>query len=214
MREMDTMLSDLAPILIFDSREEYFPSTIDYYLANSEVIYPEGNISEELGIVDIPTIPPRCTIQMRNSDCRFGFNTPSDMSKIPYYIHRIEDATNCAWKLSYFVFFPSQGPDYLCGCIPWWTSTTANLHSVELTVDKDTMKLRRVCLDGEEENFKYVELFDGHIMVYCNLYSHSLSLTPQYSFCDYHNEKGHVIQPKFFDHVDPLILDALTKLVI
>ena len=211
------LLSAMAPTLIFDSREEYFPSTIDYYLANSDAIYTDGHTIDRLAVIDIPSLPPTCTIQMRNepdtAHCRFGFNTPVDMDKIPYYTHKVEDATNCAWKLTYFVFFPSQGPDYLCGCIPWWTSTTSNLHSVELTVDKDSKKLRRICLDGEETDLKTVELFGGHPMIYCNLYTHTLSLVPQYSFCGYHDEKGRILRPKFLESIDPLILATLSKLV-
>lgn len=210
------LMVEMAPILMFDSREEYFPSTIDYYLANSDAISADGHmdtiVTTGLGMIDIPSLPSTCTIQLRNSDCRFGFNNPVDMAKIPYYTHKVEDATNCAWKISYFVFFPSQGPDYLCGCIPWWTSTTSNLHSIELTVDKDTNKLRRICLDGEEEILKHVELFEGRPMIYCSLYTHHLSLVPQNSFCNYHDEKGYILCPKFFETVDPLTLATFLKL--
>jgi hypothetical protein len=205
------VLQKVVPYILFDSREEYYPSPIEFYTANCDVIGPDGNVLENVDMNDLKSLPASCRLQLCNSESRYGFSDESDLNKVPFYTQVIQD--HDMLRLIYVLFFPSKGPDYLCGCVPWWTSHTSNIHSVEIDVDKYTPNhIRRITIEGNDYSPKILERFDGHPMLYCNLYSHELSPYPQVSLCYCHDEKGHILKSKFIEPIDTVTLSRLINL--
>jgi hypothetical protein len=204
------VLQKFVPYILFDSREEYYPSPIEFYIANCNIIGPDGNILKNVDMTNLKSIPASHRLQLCNPESRYGFNVESDLNKVPFYTQVIQD--HDMLRLIYVLFFPSKGADYICGCIlghiPWWTpdiSNTSNVQSVEIDVDKYTPNhIRKITINGDEYNPKILERFDGHPMLYCNLYNHELSPYPQVSFCYCHDEKGHILKSKFIEPIDKL----------
>ena len=77
------LLKKFQPIVIFDSREIFFPCDIDYYLSNSTCLDQNDFIcSDNLNSFNNS---PNSLITVSNKKCLVGYNQSYDLYNAPFY---------------------------------------------------------------------------------------------------------------------------------
>ena len=171
-RQIQSILEHHAPIIFFHSNEEYFPSTIEYFLANCE---------ETDAFYDICN-PSSQSFNVHNSDCKFGFRHQSELSQAPYYVTYTTDVTkSSSVTILYYLFFPHTESRYFCNF-----GNTNELYptteSIKITIVGD--KVTHVEVQSQHIPLQEIEWFQGKIVLYCTKSSHKLCTKAPNSICN------------------------------
>lgn len=203
------LLNRFKPRIVFDSREVFFPSSVEYYLANSESDEKKMSISatDNLDMDNIHKLSEHTNIRAYNKDCLAGFHTASDISDAPMYGTVSEREK--IWLLQYVLFFPYRGPYYLCGCLPICGNAEVNIRFIYMMVDKKTEDLIGVYCDGTASFIKPKQLhkIDDTVILYSALYTHVIYPHPgsypnSIFLYDENDENGLVWSPKRLEYID------------
>jgi len=205
------LLQRFKPRIIFDSREIFFPSSVEYYLANSDSDNNNNNVpnfmSSNFDIDNIHKLSEHTQIRAYNKECLAGFNTASDINDAPLY--GTVSSREKIWLLQYVAFFPYRGPYYCCGCLPICGNSEVNTRFIYMMVDKKTEELLGVYFDGTASFMKPKELhkIEDTVILYSALYTHVLYPHPgsypnSIFLYDENDERGLTWSPKQVEYID------------
>ena len=196
------ILNQYKPIIYFDSHEQYYPSTIEYYLANAEgfdykdsLIYSIGEINSN----NIHQVYNKHLLQfkLKNKTALNGFQQESDIVSCPFYgtvidniklneikddglikiLNPNQDASSILLRYSFF--YPARGPLYLFRFIPICLPTEVDVVHIDIYIDRYTKELQYIyfpILDIKvpKENLEFQDSQDSHVKLYASLYDHYL----------------------------------------
>jgi hypothetical protein len=212
--EFESILKRFAPMILFDTNERYYPSTLEYYLANSES--NDNNISDTTLDQMIQLISTnQGSFVLKNPTCKYGFCTVSDLTKTPLYVKFKEDENSHAWILTYYLFFPGQGNvEYTWWQLWWWcyswcmdtttttTSSTPNIQSIHMIIDKTSFKLRELRLNDKHQMLREIEYYNDRLVLYSALDTHELSINGDNGCFQQSDGKGFTLSPRFMELLD------------
>lgn len=166
-------IAQYSPYIFFDSRELYFPSSIEYYISN--VLQTSDDLDDYI----------------------FGFNTQKDLSRVPLYVTIDTVKEQHTVEYTYVMVFPYRFKTYICGCIPW--SKTPQTHKFCIRVDLKTNFITHLTVDGIVYEANNLELFDDtHPVLYYFEGNFSSSPQTECCYCYGHDQCGYVFKPTLF----------------
>jgi hypothetical protein len=173
----DTLLQRFKPFIQFDSREKYFPCTVEYYLAHCECFNEKGDKVTNKGVMNAEGLNPYLTVKelklkaQNINDCMEGFKKISDA---PFYA-TIQERQHC-WVLQYVMFYTLTSGRGLCGLMQITSNKEADFKFIHMIVDKKTQTLQWVNFNKEDVWYTPQEFqqFQQHILVYNSLETHNL----------------------------------------
>lgn len=195
-----------CPAFYFDECEQYFPSTLDYLLVNTNMnmntninahidahVEKNENALVQLfphGVADIENdnehFPNKSKLSLAHPAIKFGFL--HDLHHAPIYVqHTKLGKTDSHHMLTYHLFFPCSP---VVGCWETWMSqdTYADVKSVRLEVINETVNkvwINRGSLTDtqwELQNWFDFESDFSHVRIYCSLNTHQLSTVDRDSY--------------------------------
>lgn len=186
-----TLLNTHKPQFIFDSCERFFPSSVEYYLANSIQQIGSGNVVKSVGTINpnalcIYDITSQSTIitdhiRLAIGECQTGF-TDDDLSSAPIYgsVFRHDTFT----LLQFIVFFPFSDSQYACNFIPTTRSIEANFRFIHIKIFNDDELPSEVYFDGKFEYYYFnCQPSEHRIRCYPVAGSHELRSETTIGFC-------------------------------
>ncbi len=175
-------VAQYTPYIFFDSRELYYPSSIDYYTAN--LLIPTSSTDSD---------PASLSTLL---DYKHGFDTEDDLKHVPLYVGmKTDDSTNTI-QYTYVIFFPHLVETYICGCIPW--SLAPQSRKISVRVDLKTNTILGLTVDETNFSGTDLEIFDSHPVLY--YFEGTFSIRPQSVCCNCygHDQCGYLFKPKLF----------------
>jgi hypothetical protein len=149
------LIETFKPIIIFDSDEIFFPSTIEYAWANSDLLYfnPSPNPTHIPSHISPHHTPDPPTHYLTNESARYGFNSKADLSKAPYYTF-VEEYEHF-YSIYYGCFFPFQNNQTFCQLFTLSPCQEFNFYFLNFIIDKKTNQLQKIYFNGLEEWVDY-----------------------------------------------------------
>jgi len=212
--EIESILKRFAPMILFDTNERYYPSTVEYYLANSDItkcnITPDVTFDQIIKLI----LSDQSSLVLKNPNCKYGFCADSDLAKTPLYVQFKEDEHRHALILTYHLFFPGQGIlEYMWWCCyyfwcvpPSWIEmmdmNTPNIQTVHMIIDKTSFKLRELRLNGKHQVLHETEYYNNRLVLYSALATHELSTRGNDGCFQQSDGKGLTLVPTFMELID------------
>ena len=162
------------PIVFFHSHETYFPSSIDYFLANCR----DTNASLQFGIT---SSPQRQSFIVNNPHCQFGFHESKDLDATPLYVSYIEIHPH-AFRISYYLFFPHQSECWYCNGYDLspesgqqQLSPVTELFEIQVTTEGH---ITNVWINSTPVPLNEMEMYGNRIVLYSSKGVHTLVSQP------------------------------------
>lgn len=204
--EVELLLKRLAPVVCFDRREQYFPSTVEYYLAHCQVIGPDADPPSPSAWTWHEILSSdRYRLREVSTDYRSGFALTSDLDHVPYYVQYHYDEPSDLWTLTYRMFFPYTG-------VSWWSETLwsalcpwadpappgprIEAPTVSLLIKAQTLRIQSVRINGVLQTEPW-ETWDQRLVLYSHLYTHHWTLHPPWWW-----STGTSVCPRFLERID------------
>jgi hypothetical protein len=199
------LLKKFQPIIIFDSREVFFPCDIDYYLSNSSNINDEKNTflcSDNLNKIKNQN---ETLINVLDKDCLVGYNKKCDLRSAPFY-GTVKEFDKY-FLLQYVLFFPCSSSYYICNCLPMRFTEEALFKFIHITVDKKSKNILNVYVDGENLNNSNGNIDNNHVILYSSLYTHNLHFKSGYKCAgwltfDENDNMGMILEKNHIEYID------------
>jgi hypothetical protein len=172
------------PIVFFHSHETYFPSSIEYFLANCQ----DTNASLQFGIT---SSRQQRSFIVNNPHCQYGFHESKDLDATPLYVSCIE-IHPCAFRISYYLFFPHQAECWYCNGVDDLSpesgqqqlSPVTELFEIQVTTEGH---ITNVWINSIPIPVDELEFFANRIVLYSLKGIHTLVNRPPTQFCgDYY----------------------------
>lgn len=165
----DILALRYKPIVYLHSDERYFPSSVDYYMANSGLVAPDGTKTNapttNAQLAALPDGGKGYHMQPADSKLKYGQGTLA-----PIYYHVYEAATG-EFYITYMFYFPYSAPFYIALAWPegeHW----GDVEHVTVQFDKDGNKVG--CFYSIHSDGKLISTGDDRDLVYCAKYSHAV----------------------------------------
>ena len=163
--EQQQLLQRFRPCLVFQSTEQFFPSTVEYYLANAEMTDSDGRLVRAVGSVYTDSLQSHSFsnyhVQVVNEKALKGFSS-IDLPVAPFY--GTVECRASTWVLQYLLFFPYRGSKYCCGFFPISCKEEACFKFIHIVVSQENQQILGVYLDGCRVDISDCILTDGHTL--------------------------------------------------
>ena len=184
------------PIVFFHSHESYFPSSIEYFLANcqdSDAHFRIENSSPQLASA------VQNSFLVEDAKCQYGFHESKDLDITPLYISCV-DISPQSHRISYYLFFPHR-PE-CCPC--FWGNFAADEiidSALNKTLDRRLSPITELFeiqvttsglvthawINSKPVHTDELEWYNGRIVLYSKKGIHTLANRPPHQLCgDYY----------------------------